>query len=523
MALKPGMSRGGLKRAAVGGKYFFEYEVGMWAFGSIQVFKDQEAGVLRVCKSVEKRNLTRTSPGDVVRKLEQLQSLQSPHVARVVDVLEEPNAILIFSEFSAGGDVDEFVQRLDAEGCCIDESITAGYIRQVLMALVHCEQKGIHHGDLRPSNFLLTSKNFDASVKVSDLGLFAILDPDFAMARRHGGPYTAPEVTNGGSGRILRGAADMWSVGAIAHALLTGHPPSGNETAWGGMSRLLSGRGDEWESCTPVSRDFVMHLLRPANERPTAARALQHPWFKGMAGAAGAPREDMAADDSQQFLCYMIAVLLVPPLVPLMDFESLWTGFNQSDTDFDGLINHQSALRLLQNRGVSREVAHSSLRIADVGATGVIDVCAMAVADLIAREFSEGGPLRASSLAPRMLKRFFEVFSTQRQSAVTAEEVQARMRTATWREMELRAGVSYDEVLSVFPVGVPFDAKVLTSVLLSGFGAGTPLDGAHGPRSLGEGETIFGLDGIDVAITDIFKACGLGNAGGRRSRPGACI
>lgn len=515
------MSRGGLKRAAVGGKYFFEYEVGMWAFGSIQVFKDQEAGVLRVCKSVEKRNLTRTSPGDVVRRLEQLQSLQSPHVARIVDVLEEPNAILIFSEFSAGGDVDDFVQRLDSEGCWIDESIATSYIRQVLMALVHCEQKGIYHGDLRPSSLLLTSRNFDAAVKVSDVGLFAILDPDFAMARRHGGSYTAPEVING-SGRILRGAADMWSVGAIAHTLLTGHPPSGNETSWGGMSRLLSGRGDEWENCTPLSRDFVMQLLGPASERPTAARALQHAWFKGVAGAAGAPKEDLAADDSQQFLCYMIAVLLVPPLVPLVDFESLWSGFNQSDTDLDGLINHQGAQRLLQNRGVSREVAQSSLRIADVGATGVIDVCAMAIADLIAREFTEGGQLRASSLAPRMMKRFFEVFSAQRQPTVTAEEVQARLRTATWREMELRAGVSYDEVLSVFPVGVPFDAKVLTSVLLSGFGAGTPLDGAHGPRSLGEGETIFGLDGIDVAITDIFKACGLGNAGGRRSK-GACI
>merc|ERR1719199_314445 len=114
--------------------------------------------------------------------------------------------------------------RQQENNTCIDEAACCGYTRQALMALVHCGQRGVMHGDLRPSSLQLTTKEVDAAVKIGDFGIASVLDPDRSAVRRNGGPYTAPELLEG-SAPFGSASPDVWSLGAIAHALLIGHPP----------------------------------------------------------------------------------------------------------------------------------------------------------------------------------------------------------------------------------------------------------------------------------------------------------
>jgi len=287
------------------------------------------------------------------------------------------------------------------------------------------------------------------------------------------------------------------------------------------LAGLFSARGDIWEDRSAMSHDFVQMLLLPVGERPTAVRALQHPWIKAlMPSGPSAPIQDVPS----RTLCYMLAVLLVPTLVPLGDFEKLHWSFVQSDTDADGLIPQPVAQRLLQGRTLTKEVALASIEIADIGGTGVLDMSATAVADLIGREFLSNGPAPASELSQRLMKRFFQIYSDTNSSTVTSGQIRNRLRTATRREMERCCGVNYDQVLVSFPDDCPLSAQILAASFINGGGQGTPIGGSlHSQEPDELSQYIFGIDGLETVLGGLFKACGLSRLGARRIEIAECL
>merc|ERR1719265_1948569 len=88
----------------------------------------------------------------------------------------------------------------------------------------------------------------------------------------------------------------------------------------------MRGRSDDamWAERSAVGRDFVQHLLRPWDERLTPARALQHPWLKGLQPIGGVIEDsNISRDIRHKTLCYMLAVLMVPSIIPYKDFENM--------------------------------------------------------------------------------------------------------------------------------------------------------------------------------------------------------
>jgi len=506
-------------RGVLDQKYIFEYEVGHFAFGSCQVLRDRSGNTMRNCKVVPKSIIQ--NPHGVVERLNQLKGLQGTHIASVTDVMEDPTSLFIVSEFCAGGDIGDWMDRLD-DGHLLEEQTCAAYVRQALLALSQSHASNIFHRDLQPQNILLTSKLPDATVKVNDIGVAAILDPDGAIMQRQTNPYVAPEIRDG-SEPAASGAADMWSVGAIAHQLIVGAAP--NDGASGGVMGWFSGKRnfeDVWAERSPASRDFVESLLQPdPNQRATAARALQHPWLKSLVPLAGAQWNadtEASRDIRHKTLCYILAVLLIPVLVPFRDFEQLRHAFVDKDTDNDGLNSDTVVLRILLTRCALNEAVTPALSIMDIGETGTVDLCATACADLVAREFFAGGPtgqplsgpFRATDLAPRMLKRFFEVFGERKQptsgGTASVDNIRTRLRTATARDMERYAGVSYTEILDPLPENRVVDSQVLTSVLSANACQGTPL-------GISEFDPVRGSEGrmgdFNDGIMSFFQTCGV--------------
>merc|ERR1719330_1659514 len=173
-------------------------------------------------------------------KLNRILDMQHKHICNVLDVLEDTLKIYVVSDKCPGGDVGEWLTRVQDEGNWLQEHTVAEYIRQTLMALVHVHGSRICHRDLRPSSLALTSKLPDAKVKVCDCGLAEIFDPQNEI-RRDLSPFAAPELLESSKSDRSHhppssspssmhsspapGAADVWSVGAIAHQLLVGSAP----------------------------------------------------------------------------------------------------------------------------------------------------------------------------------------------------------------------------------------------------------------------------------------------------------
>mmetsp|Transcript_133452 Transcript_133452/g.231967 ORF Transcript_133452/g.231967 Transcript_133452/m.231967 type:complete len:537 (-) Transcript_133452:61-1671(-) len=492
-------------------QYTCEYEVGLWTFGTLSVLKERDTGSLRNCKTVPKNLLRRTD--GVLERLRRLQGLTGTHICAITDVLEDASNFFVISEYSAGGDVADWISRMD-EGEFLQETTCATYMRQACLALQQCHSQKIFHRDLQPNNLMLSSKMPDASVKVSDIGLATIFDPDNSIVQRQPSPYTAPEVRNTFD-PVSTGETDMWSLGAIAQQLLTGHPPS-DRPAMDWLSRLSGRRSSsDWADRSEIAKDFVDSLVQPAPvDRATAARALQHPWLKSLVPLTGVQLNadtDVAREVRHKTLCYTLAVLLIPVLVPYRDFEQLCYVFREYDKDADGMVNAQGVQRILVARCSLTEAVQAALVIVDIGKTRALDLCAAACADLIAREFFAAGPtgrqlaglLRASDVAPRMLQRFFEVYGERGQPAAALGNIRTRLRTATARDMEKFAGVEYEDILDTLPANRLIDTQMLTSQLSANAGRGTPLS-ADSYLPVRETD---GLAGLQLGLLNFFQTC----------------
>ncbi|CAK9009686.1 unnamed protein product [Durusdinium trenchii] len=99
--------------------YTFEYDLGLWAFGAVQVIKDRRSGTLKTCKAVEKTRLMDVhGTGDRLRRLTEIQH---PMLLPVTDILEDSSHFFIISPHAAGGDMGDWLDRLASDEEVIEE------------------------------------------------------------------------------------------------------------------------------------------------------------------------------------------------------------------------------------------------------------------------------------------------------------------------------------------------------------------------------------------------------------------
>ena len=114
------------------------------------------------------------------------------------------------------------------DGAGLDLRARIQLFLRVCAAVRHAHQRFVLHCDLKPSNILVTAEGHP---KLLDFGIAELLS---AAAGSHGWPitpgYSSPEQVRG---EALTVAADVWSLGALLHELLTGElPRRASETAF---------------------------------------------------------------------------------------------------------------------------------------------------------------------------------------------------------------------------------------------------------------------------------------------------
>jgi RNA polymerase sigma factor (sigma-70 family) len=108
--------------------------------------------------------------------------------------------------------------------------LAARWVAAVAEAVDHAHHEGVVHCDLKPANVLLqldspTGGLHSAVPKVVDFGLARVLSPWGARSVGGTAGYMAPEQLDASLGEVSP-RTDVYGLGGLLQALLTGHPPT---------------------------------------------------------------------------------------------------------------------------------------------------------------------------------------------------------------------------------------------------------------------------------------------------------
>jgi serine/threonine protein kinase len=161
--------------------------------------------------------------------------------ARATALLKHPNIVEVL-DFGIGGGgaaymVLEFVEAINLDDWLetqgpLSEEETVAMISEVCRALDFAHKKGIYHRDLKPQNILLSR---DQQPKLIDFGLVLILSPEICSINdTHGLSLTGTPLYMSPDqflGRPYDARSEIYSLGCVLFACLTGRPPFQGENA----------------------------------------------------------------------------------------------------------------------------------------------------------------------------------------------------------------------------------------------------------------------------------------------------
>jgi serine/threonine-protein kinase len=232
-------------------------------------------------------------------EIESLKKLRHPNIVQLYGYGEQDGQLYYSMELIAGSSLQDELRH----GRRFSWRDVVNIAVDVCGALKHAHDHGIVHRDLKPANLLYTA---DEKVKLLDFGIAKLFgNPGLTTGSVMGtADYMAPEQAEG---KAVGPRTDLYSLGSVMYALLTGRPPFVGKSLPEVVHKV------RFESPIPVSRiaadvpvelDHLIEQLLEKNpqKRVPTALATAHR-LKAMEHALSVrhePSDDLPASDVSQ-------------------------------------------------------------------------------------------------------------------------------------------------------------------------------------------------------------------------------
>ncbi len=203
------------------GDYELLEEIGHGSMGVIYKARQKSAGRLVALKMILSGRAAGPEGARRFRnEAEAVARLDHPNIVPIYEVGEHAGRPFFTMKLIEGGSLSRHLARF-----ADDPRGAARLIEQVARAVHHAHERGVLHRDLKPANILLDA---DGRPYVGDFGLAKRLETDSSLTQSGalvGTPsYMAPEQAEGRRDALTI-ACDVYGIGAVLYALLTGLAP----------------------------------------------------------------------------------------------------------------------------------------------------------------------------------------------------------------------------------------------------------------------------------------------------------
>ena len=236
----------------------------------------------------------RFASADEVRRFqneaEAVARLDHPHIVPIFEVGRFEDQHYFSMKLIAGESLDKRLKDYVA-----DPRRAARLVAIAAGAVHHAHQRGILHRDLKPANILIDA---DGQPHVTDFGLAKRVEGDSELTQSGailGTPaYMAPEQASGKRGAVTT-ATDVYGLGAILYALLTGRAPFGSDSVIDTLEQVRERPPEPPPKRNPrVPRDLEVICLKCLEKDPrrryASADALAEDLNRWLAGEPIAAR-----------------------------------------------------------------------------------------------------------------------------------------------------------------------------------------------------------------------------------------
>lgn len=363
--------------------YLSDFEVlkiiGRGAFGEVRLVKYKTTGEVFAMKIMLKQHLKKKDQEKSIRaERDVLTMLDKRWIVDLYYTFQDDERLYMIMEFCSGGDLMGLLIKKDI----FSESAAKFYTAEMIMGISSLHRKGYIHRDLKPDNFLITSRGH---LKLTDMGMCIRLEKKYSIPDKNdltrgnnslpsqphhikgkathrsremaysqvGTPdYVAPEVIMQVGYKF---EADWWSMGVILYEMLAGYTPFYDDyqdhiyQRICGWQQYLTFPQEMLARTSPECIDFIRRLITGAKHRLGAngmKEIIEHPWLRDVdwknlinQEAPYPPSEDCDLDE----VCKLIQT--TPTHAP--NFQRLVSQFCQSFDQFDDvpLENYNRSIR----------------------------------------------------------------------------------------------------------------------------------------------------------------------------------
>ncbi|MDC3960529.1 serine/threonine-protein kinase [Polyangium jinanense] len=198
-----------------------------------------------------------------IREAEATATIKSLHVLEVYDVDRTPDGrAYIVGELLQGRELAEHLER--SGKMALGPAVRI--VRQICKALHAAHAKGIVHRDMKPENVFLTGDLEKPTAKILDFGISKV-DSGTGPALTKTGmimgtpSYMSPEQAKG---QKIDHRTDIYAVGAILYAVLTGRRPFDGDEPTSILMRVLSEDPPRPRTLEPSIPDNVEMIIQRA-------------------------------------------------------------------------------------------------------------------------------------------------------------------------------------------------------------------------------------------------------------------